>query len=403
MGVLSKRIDVAIIGAGPYGLSIAAHLKAFGRDFRIFGSPMSTWITRMPKGMRLKSEGFASSLYDPDSAFTLGAYCEREGLPYADLGLPVPLERFSSYGLAFQQKFVPELEDKQVVSIGRSSAGFEISLQDGETVAARRVIMAVGLVHFARVPPLLSALPPEFATHSSRHSNLEGFKGREVAIIGAGASALEYAALLHQSGACVHVAARSRAIQFNDPPEIPRPLWKRVGHPMTGLGPGWKSLFCASAPWLFRRLPEDMRLQIVRRLLGPAPAWFVKNQTVGNVQFHLGVSVTRANVRNNRVSLELSGETGVQETLVADHVIAATGYKVDLTRLSFLDSKLLSGIRCVDQTPVLSPYFESSIPGLYFVGTSSANTFGPVMRFAFGARYTAERLSRHFAGRALAA
>ena len=403
MGVLSKGIDVAIIGAGPYGLSTAAHLKAYGRDLRIFGSPMSTWITRMPKGMRLKSEGFASSLYDPGSTFTLAAYCERERLPYADLGLPVPLERFSSYGLAFQQRFVPEVEDKLVVSVARSSAGFEIGLQDGETVAARRVIVAIGLVYFERVPPLLSALPPEFVTHSSRHNSLDGFKGREVAIIGAGASALEYAALLHEAGARVHVAARTRTIQFNDPPEISRPLWKRVGDPMTGLGPGWKSLFCASAPWLFRRLPEEMRLRFVQRLLGPAPAWFVKSQTVGNVQFHLGVSVTRASVRNNRVSLELSDETGVQKTLVTDHVIAATGYKVDLRRVTFLGSKLLSAMRCVEQTPVLSPYFESSVPGLYFVGTSSANTFGPVMRFAFGARYTAERLSRHIAGRALAA
>ena len=403
MGVLSKGVDVAIIGAGPYGLSIAAHLKAYGLEFRIFGSPMNTWITRMPKGMRLKSEGFASSLYDPDSAFTLAAYCGREGLPYADRGLPVPLERFSSYGLAFQQKFVPELEDKLIVSVRRSSSGFEIGLQDGETVAARRVIMAVGLVHFARVPPLLSVFPPEFVTHSSRHSTLDGFTGREVAIIGAGASALEYAALLHQAGARVHVVARTRTIWFHDPPEIPRPLWKRVRYPMTGLGPGWKALFCASAPSLFRRLPEDARLHIVRRLWGPAPAWFVKNQTVGNVQFHLGVSITRASVRNNRVSLELSDETGVKETLVADHVIAATGYKVDLTRLTFLGSKLLPGIQCVDQTPVLSPYFESSVPGLYFVGSFSADTFGPVMRFAFGARYTAERLSRHFSGRVLAA
>ena len=256
MGVLSKGIDVAIIGAGPYGLSIAAHLKSYGLEFRIFGSPMSTWITRMPKGMRLKSEGFASSLYDPDAAFTLAAYCEREGLPYADRGLPVPVERFASYGLAFQRKFVPELEDKQVVSIGRSSAGFKIVLQDGEIVAVRRVIVAAGLVHFARVPPLLSALAPEFVTHSSHHSTLDCFKGREVAIIGAGASALDYAALLHQAGALVHIAARTRTIRFHDPPEIPQPLWKRVRYPVTGLGTGWKALFCASAPWLFRRCPR---------------------------------------------------------------------------------------------------------------------------------------------------
>src|ERR1700739_4804318 len=111
--------DVVIIGAGPYGLSIAAHLRARNVHFRIFGSPMRTWIEQMPKGMRLKSDGFASSLFEPDSKFTLEAYCREKGLPYADLGLPVPLETFVAYGLEFQKRFVPQLEQKSVVSLRR--------------------------------------------------------------------------------------------------------------------------------------------------------------------------------------------------------------------------------------------------------------------------------------------
>jgi cation diffusion facilitator CzcD-associated flavoprotein CzcO len=91
-----KMSDVAIIGAGPYGLSLAAHLRARGVDFRIFGKPMQTWLEHMPKGMRLKSEGFASSLYDPDSKFTLAAYCKERGLAYADTGMPIPLETFTA-------------------------------------------------------------------------------------------------------------------------------------------------------------------------------------------------------------------------------------------------------------------------------------------------------------------
>ncbi|MBZ5636357.1 MAG: NAD(P)-binding domain-containing protein [Acidobacteriia bacterium] len=387
-----SQVDVAVIGAGPYGLSIAAHLKAAGRDFRIFGGPMSTWTTRMPRGMQLKSEGFASSLSDPDSQFTLADYCKQEGFPYADLGLPVPLETFTSYGRAFQRRFVPEVEDKLVVSVCRSSTGFQIRLEDEEIVAARRVVVAVGLSHFEHIPPFLSALPSELLTHSSRHCALDRFKGREVAVVGSGASALDLAALLHKAGALVHLAARDSVIRFHDPPEIPRPLWKRIRYPMTGIGSGWKPLFCTSAPLLFRRLPERFRLHVVRRLLGPAPAWFIKDQTVGNVQFHLGVSITRPELQNNRVSLQLTDRTGAGHTLAVDHVIAATGYKVDLRRLAFLDSELLAGIRSVDQTPVLSSDFESSVPGLYFVGTSSANTFGPLMRFVFGARFTAQRL-----------
>src|ERR1700760_1616078 len=87
-----KVCDVAIIGAGPYGLSIAAHLRAAGVDFRIFGKPMGFWRDHMPDGMHLKSEGFASSLSEPSGKFTLGAFCKERGLDYADLGSPVPLE-----------------------------------------------------------------------------------------------------------------------------------------------------------------------------------------------------------------------------------------------------------------------------------------------------------------------
>ncbi len=88
---MSGSTQVAIIGAGPYGLSLAAHLRARGIDFRIFGTPLNSWRTQMPKGMFLKSEGFASNLYDPDGAFTLVRFCADKSLGYADYNHPVPL------------------------------------------------------------------------------------------------------------------------------------------------------------------------------------------------------------------------------------------------------------------------------------------------------------------------
>ena len=388
-------VDTAIIGAGPYGLSIAAHLKALGIDFRIFGSPMHTWRTQMPEGMLLKSDGFASSLYDPDSSFPLGRYCQERGIAYADLGLPVRLETFAAYGEEFQKRFVPELEDKLVVSVRRSLAGFDIRLEDGELIGARRIVAAVGISHFQYVPPKLSALPEEFVTHSSRHTSFGRFTGRDVTVIGAGASALDVAALLHQAGACVQLVARKPAVTFHDPPgPIPRPFLERVRKPTSGLGPGWRSLFCTRAPLLFHAMPEWFRLEVVRRHLGPAAGWFVKDLVVGNVAFHLGFSVAEANVRNGQIQLQLASSDGAQRTLVTDHVIAGTGYQVDLRRLAFLNAELLAEIRSVANAPVLSRNFESSVPGLYFVGTTSANSFGPMARFAYGARYTAKRLSK---------
>jgi cation diffusion facilitator CzcD-associated flavoprotein CzcO len=388
-------IDVAIIGAGPYGLSIAAYLGARGIEFRIFGSPMQTWLTNMPKGMRLKSEGFASSLYDADASFTLAHYCKQEGIPYADIGLPVHLETFCSYGLAFQRRFVPEVENRVVVSVARCNNGFRIEFANGEVIKARRVIAAVGLTHFAYVPPILSELPRDLVSHSSRHQTLDGFRGREVAVIGGGASAADVSALLHEGGATTHLVARRSVIRFHNPPEIPRPLWRRIRYPVTGIGTGWEFVFYTQAPPLFRLFPERLRIKAVRQVLGPAPGWFVKNQVVGRVSLHLDATVTRASVQNGRVNLQLTNSAGDRRTLVTDHVISATGYRVDLRRLGFLDPNIQEGIQSVEHSPVLSSNFESSIPGLYFVGTSAANTFGPMLRFAFGAGFAARRISRH--------
>jgi len=390
-------VEVAIIGAGPYGLSIASYLKEYGVAFRIFGKPMHTWLNQMPQGMQLKSEGFASSLYDPKSAFTLSRYCHEKNLPYADVGLPVRLETFTSYGLEFQRQLVPELENKTVVSVERSSTGFQIGLDSGESLVARRVVAAVGLTHFHHTPAVLSSLPEELVTHSSRHSVLNDFKGKDVAVVGAGASAVDLAALLHRAGCAVHLVARKPVVRFHDPPQLPQPLLERFRYPTTGIGPGWKLVFCTKAPHLFRRMPERYRLDAVRRILGPAPGWFVKEQVVGKVPFILGVTITEAKRQDGRVALQLADRSGETRKLIVDHVIAATGYKVDLRRLAFLNPNILAGIRSVEQTPILSSEFESSVPGLYFVGTSAANTFGPLLRFAYGAGFTAGRLARHLA------
>jgi cation diffusion facilitator CzcD-associated flavoprotein CzcO len=390
--------DVAIIGAGPYGLSIAAHLKARGVDFRIFGHPMHTWLAHMPQGMRLKSEGFASSLYDPDSTFTFESYCQNQKIAYAKVGLPVPLEVFASYGLEFQRRFVPELEQEFVTSVQRSGDGFRVRLEDGDLISARRVVMAIGLTHYEHIPPILAALPEEFVTHSSRHNSVARFKGREVTVVGSGASALDLAALLHQTGARVHVVARKSVIYFQKPPKgVERSFMDRLRAPVTGIGYGWNLFLYVNAPLVFRKMPQAFRLEKVRRVLGPAACWFVKEQVVDKVSFIVGVDIKEAKVQAGRVILQLTDSAGTQQDLITDHIISATGYKVDLRRLTFLDSDLQAEVRSVERTPVLSSNFESSVPGLYFVGASAANMFGPLLRFAYGARFTARRLSRHLA------
>ena len=391
-------IDTVIIGAGPYGLSVAAHLRHEGIPFRIFGRPMDSWLQHMPKGMMLKSDGFASDIYDPEQAFTLRQFCAERGIKYADTGVPVQLETFGAYGLAFRDRMVPELEDKMVANVDRSPGGFVVRLEDGETIQARRVVLAIGITHFEYVPESLAQLPPEFLSHSARHREVEPFRGRSVIVIGGGASALDLAGLLQEAGAQVQLVTRRSELKFHSQPTgKPRSWWQQIRHPQSGLGPGMRSRFFADAPAAFYYLPEGLRLEIVRKTLGPSGGWFIRDKVIGKLPLHLSCTPQGADVQNGKVRLSIQAADGSKREVVAEHIIAATGYRVDLERLKFVSPEIRSKIKTVGGAPVLSTGFESSVPGLYFAGVAAANSFGPVMRFAFGAGFAARTITRALA------
>ena len=208
-------LETAIIGAGPYGLSIAAHSRNSGIPFRIFGRLMDSWLAHMPKGMILKSDGFASNIYDPNSNFTLRHFCAERGIEYADIGGPVRLETFAAYGLAFKERLVPELEDRLVVGLDRCPEGFLLRFNDGDTIKVRRVVLAIGITHFQHTPLVLANLPSEFVSHSFHHHDLEPFRGRSVVVLGGGSSAIDLAGLLHGADAKVELVARQTSLKFH--------------------------------------------------------------------------------------------------------------------------------------------------------------------------------------------
>ena len=394
-----ERTEIAIVGAGPYGLSLAAHLGSAGLPFRILGKVMETWQEQMPKGMLLKSDGFASNLSDPNHTFTLEQYCAEKSIAYDATQVPVQLSTFAGYGQEFQRRMAPQAEETKLIQLERSKDGFLLTLETGETFAAAKVVLAVGITHYAYVPPALSTLPAEVLRHSSQASRPVEFAGKEVAIVGGGASAIDLAALLHEAGATVTIACR-RPLRFHTGPgRRERTLWERLRAPGSGIGPGWKLRLLTELPHWYRLLPVSTRLRVLARILGPAAGWPMRERVEGKVAVLSRVTPQAAQMRGRRAVLEFAREDGGTEEIEVDQVIAATGYHVDLRRLPFLSEALRGEIRAVNHMPELSGHFESSVPGLYFVGVSSSLSFGPMMRFAYGSAYTAKRLHRHLARR----
>ena len=394
---MNAPVEVAIVGAGPYGLSLAVHLSAAGIQTHVLGRPMDSWRSHMPQGMLLKSDPFASNLSDPQDFYTLARFSEEQSIPYSELG-PVKLDTFCNYGLNFQKRWAARLTEAHVTKIERSGDEFIIALDNGGKLSARRVVIAVGVGPFRYVPEILKALPDRFVSHSFDHHDLSGFSGVRVAVVGGGASAIDLAGLLHERGCDVALVSRRAELRFTggsgSQQSGPASLWRRMRHPSSGLGPGLRSRFSADAPLLIHALPKRLRFEFVRRHLGPAASKLMKDKVVGRVHLLLERELTAAVVEDSNVALTLTRKDGRHDVLRVNHVIAATGFRVDLSRLTLLNPSLLKHIAEYRGTPILTRNFESSVPGLYFIGLAAAGSFGPLMRFTFGARYAAQRLTR---------
>ncbi|GAA2613628.1 NAD(P)-binding domain-containing protein [Streptomyces axinellae] len=388
--------DLVVVGAGPYGLSIAAHAAAAGLDLRVLGRPMASWRDHMPEGMFLKSEPWSSNLSDPAGDHTLAAYCDAHQVHTAH-GRPLPIGTFTDYGLWFGRQAVPGIEEQTVTEAGpHPGGGYRLRTAEGEVLTSRTVALAVGVMPFAHIPEPLRRLPPELLSHSSGRRDLSTLRGQEVVVIGSGQAALETAALLAELGAHAQVVARAGGLRWNTPPQpLDRGLLRSLRDPHCGLGTGWPSWVWSEAPWAVRRLPAAARLHIAAHALGPAGAWWLRERFEARVPVLLGHRLRgAAAVSGPRVRLELTAASGETRSLEADHIVAATGFGPGLDRLDLLDPAVREGLCKVGtgQAPELSSCFESSRPGLFFAGLLAAPSFGPSMRFVHGATFTASRL-----------
>jgi FAD-dependent urate hydroxylase len=381
--------DIAVVGAGPYGLASAAHLQAAdGFDVRVFGPTMSFWDTQMPSGMMLRSPWDGSHISDPRHEFTLDKY---RAEATESFGSPVPLPRFVDYGRWFQRTVVPQVDTRTVKRVEVADGdGFTVELQDGEQVRARRVVVAAGIAGFAHRPPEYAHLPATHASHSVDHRDLTAFEGKRVAVVGGGQSALETAALLHEEGAEVEVLVRDPQVRWlirrwhHDLPVVSKCLYAPPD-----VGPAFVSWLVA-LPQVFRTLPRGLQDRFARRSIRAAgSAWLVPR--LQDVPITTERQVREAAQSNGHVKLRL--DDGSERTV--DHVLMATGYKVDARKYPFLGKKLLGAMVTTSAGyPALDHGYETSVHGLHIVGAPAAWSMGPLMRFVAGTDFAARSLAR---------
>ena len=382
--------DVAIVGAGPYGLSAASHLRQIkGLTVSIFGEPMRFWRTAMPAGMLLRSAWTASHIADPDAALTLDAYKVSSG---NHLAAPIALDRFVDYGLWYQRAALPDVDTRKVSVIERSASSFRLTLDDGSNITASRVIVAGGISAFAARPEAFLSVPATLATHTSEAPDLSRLANKRVVVVGGGQSALESAALLHELDAHVEVLVRRSHVHWLGLKERLRPLGRASAllFSPTDVGPVGVSRLVA-APDILRKFPRPLQTRLRVLSIRPAGARWLR-QRLESVPIATGTTVASATPLNG--SLKLSLSDGTSRTV--DHVLLGTGYRVNVARYEFLANSILTHLKVMDGSPHLGPAFESSVPGLHFLGAPAAWSYGPLMYFVSGTKYAATTLLRHF-------
>ena len=292
---------------------------------------------------------------------------------------------------------MPEVDTRRVVEIEPDGARFRLILSDRETIGADRVVVAIGLAAFASRPSAFAAIPSVLAPHSCDVCYPSALKGMRVVVVGAGQSALELTALLHEAGAEVEVVARAGRIRYLSA----RGLIKRYARPLEPIlippgevgppGINW----IAELPDLFRKLPMWLQHKVARRAIHPAGSAWLRSRLAG-VPMTADRTVVTAERHGDRLRLRL--DDGVIREV--DRAVLATGFRVDLDRITLLAPSLVRAVQRIDGSPRLGPGFELTVPGLHFVGAAAFDSFGPLMRFVAGTGYTARAVTRHVAGAA---
>ena len=357
---------------------MAAYAKHLAIDALIVGKPMGFWKGHMPSGMYLRSA--CDWHLDPMGMDTIEKYLETKELRTAEVE-PLSIGFYLSYAQWFQERknisALPAIVQGLEWKDGKAFP-FRAGLDNGETIAAKFVVVAVGFEYFKHVPPELAGLLPEGRySHTCDFVDFEGMRGKRCLIVGGRQSAFEWAALLHEAGAAeVHVSHR------HDSPEFAVADWSWVNPLVDGMAenPGWfRGLTQQEKDAVSRRLWAEGRLKVEpwlkARILQEGVMLWPRTQITDCVELATGDVATKM-------------DNG--QEIAVDHIILATGYKVNIARVPFLaQSNILAELKTSDGFPELGEDFESSIPGLFITSMPAGQQFGPFFGFTIAVRTSA--------------
>ncbi len=374
---LAGRTDLLIIGAGPFGLAMAAYARHLGLNYLIVGQPMGFWKSNMPAGMLLRSA--SDWPLDPVGPHTIGKFLEVRRQTRSDLE-PLSREFYLSYAEWFrQQAQIDPLPFRvRALDCGYDTLPFEATTDDGQMIRARRVVIAIGCQYFRHCPrELVRRLPRNRYSHTCDLVDFRPLEGKRCLILGGRQSAFEWTALLNEAGAtAVHLSYR------HDSPRFEPSDWSWVLPVVDGMidDPGW-----------FRRLPQHDKEAITYRLWAEGrlkvEPWLESRVMKDSVTLWPRTCLSRVDAAPHgamRVTLDND------KTFTVDHIILATGYRCDIGKVPFLSrGNVINALARYDGFPVLDEHFQTNIPGLFVTSMPAARDFGPFLRFTVSVRASA--------------
>lgn len=384
-----ERRGIAVVGAGPYGLAIAAACAAAGRSAVVFGPAMETWW-QMPADMELRAAWREMTLTSPGAPGSLDEWCAAAGVTPHE---PMLVTEFIAYATWFADRYVTEHVDAMVTSVARSEEGGLSVRAGGVDWRVCEAIVAPGIGPFPNAPEVFEGVMDDHRIGFAAAFEQSELEGLRVAVIGAGQSAVEAAAAAVRSGAETTLLARSTVHWFADhEPSRPRSRLRRglfeLAYPAVGYGPPPLNRLVVH-PDLFARLPAALRQRLTGRVLRPGASPWLREAVAGKAAIEEGVQVTAASCDEGAVRLTLTDG----RRLEFDRVLLGTGYRFRLDRLALLSPELRSRIRVADGWPILDHAFRTTEPSVRLVGYPAEGRYGPLARFVLGVPFTANRIA----------